>query len=99
MRDQAMMSFAGSLTNNITLTDLILDHDPDAHGRHIKPAKCAAFNHMLRGDSSILSTYQSNHTLERLCCAYKEDSLPEDLLSLLQINRDNNLSQAASMKI
>ena len=97
--DQAMMSFAGSLTNNITLTDLILDHDPDEHGRHPKPVGCAAFIRMLRGDSSILSTYQSNHTLERLCCAYKEDSLPEDLLSLLQINRDNNLSQAACMKI
>jgi hypothetical protein len=49
---------------------------------------------MLRGDSSILSTYQSNHTLERLCCAYKDYSLPEDLL-----NRENNLSQAARIKI
>ena len=38
-------------------------------------------------DSSILSTYQSNHTLERLCCAYKDYSLPEDL------------SQAARIKI
>ena len=90
--DQAMISFAGSLTNNITLTDLILDHD-------IKPVGCAAFIRMLCGDSSILSTYQSNHTLERLCSAYREDSLPEDLLSLLQINRDNNLSQAVRIKI
>jgi hypothetical protein len=97
--DQAMMFFAGSLTNNITLTDLILDHDPDEQGRHIKPVGCAAFIRMLCGDSSILSTYHSNHTLERLCCAHREDSLPEDLLSLLQINRDNNLSQAARMKI
>ena len=90
--DQAMISFAGSLTNNITLTDLILDHD-------IKPVGCAAFIRMLCGDSSILSTYQSNHTLQRLCSAYREDSLPEDLLSLLQINRDNNLSQAVRIKI
>ena len=97
--DQAMMSFAGSLTNNITLTDLILEHDPDEQGHHIKPVGCAAFIRMLCGDSSILSMYHSNHTLERLCCAHREDLLPEDLLSLLQINRDNNLSQAARMKI
>ncbi len=95
--DQAIMSFAGSLTNNITLKDLILDHNSDE--RHIKPVGCAAFIRMLYGDSSILSTYQSNHTLERLCYAHQEDSLPEDLLSLLQINRDNNLSQAARIKI
>ena len=93
------MSFAGSLTNNIMLIDMISDHGPDEHSHHIKPVGCAAFIRMLCGDSSILSTYHSNHTLERLWCAYMEDLLPEDLLFLLQINRDNNLSQAVCMKI
>ena len=42
---------------------------------------------------------QPTHTLERLCYAYQENSLSEELSSLLQINRDNNSSQAARRKI
>jgi hypothetical protein len=54
---------------------------------------------MVCDESSFFSTYQHNHTLERLCIEYQENSLPEELSSLLQINRDNNSSQAARLKI
>lgn len=49
-------------------------------------------------DSSILSTFNSNHTLERLCSDV-HTPLPEDLRSLLWINEENYPSQAARLKI
>jgi hypothetical protein len=59
----------------------------------------AAFPHILCNSSSILSTFSSNHSLERLCSICNERTLPEDLRSLLRINKDNSNSQAARTKI
>ena len=44
-----------------------------------------------------MSTYNSNHTLEKL--GYGFSPLPEEFESLLQINRENSPSQAARLKI
>ena len=51
--------------------------------------------------SSILSTYHSNHTLQKLCPSYQYNDvyLPEDLRSLLRINRESSASDAARCKI
>ena len=47
-----------------------------------------------------MSTYRSNHSLERLCRdEYDEEFLHEDLRSLLQLNIENSNSQAARLKI
>ena len=56
----------------------------------------AAFTRILCNKSSILSTYQSNHTLNML---NGNMFLPEELTSLLQINKENNKNQAARLKI
>ena len=60
INDEAMMSFADSLTNNNKLVDLILDHDPD--DRHIKPVGCAAFIRMLCDQSRFFSVPTHSYT-------------------------------------
>ena len=59
----------------------------------------AAFTRLLCNSSSIMSTYQSNHTLTRLCDRSCLKNLPEDLRFLLQLNEKNSVSQAARLKI
>jgi hypothetical protein len=64
----------------------------------------AAFTHTLCNKSSIRSTYHSNHTLNMLYdreYTLSHDSMlwPEELTSLLQINKENNKNQAARLKI
>jgi hypothetical protein len=51
----------------------------------------------LCNESRILSTYNSNHSLEKL--QYTDQALPDNLKSLLKINRENSNSQAARIKI
>ena len=46
-----------------------------------------------------MATYRSNHTLEIICEDGYEDMFPQDLLSLLRLNRENSMSQAAGLKI
>jgi len=58
-----------------------------------------AMTYMLCNTSSILNTFNSNHTLEKICGEYKERSLPNDLSSLLRLNRENSVSEAARLKI
>mmetsp|Transcript_9825 Transcript_9825/g.17880 ORF Transcript_9825/g.17880 Transcript_9825/m.17880 type:complete len:107 (-) Transcript_9825:231-551(-) len=43
--------------------------------------------------------YLSNHTLQRFCESIHEYGLPQDLRSLLVLNRDNSKSQAARLKM
>ena len=48
-----------------------------------------------------MDTFCSNHTLQELSgyYDYSENRLPEDLSSLLQLNRENSKSQSARLKI
>eukprot|EP00579_Thalassiosira_antarctica_P003203 CAMPEP_0201905442 /NCGR_PEP_ID=MMETSP0902-20130614/56515_1 /ASSEMBLY_ACC=CAM_ASM_000551 /TAXON_ID=420261 /ORGANISM="Thalassiosira antarctica, Strain CCMP982" /LENGTH=170 /DNA_ID=CAMNT_0048439555 /DNA_START=37 /DNA_END=553 /DNA_ORIENTATION=+ len=46
-----------------------------------------------------MDTFRSNHTLQKLCEEYYRDRLPEDLTSLLRLNRENGKSQSARLKI
>ena len=60
----------------------------------------AAFTRLLCNSSSIMSTYQSNHTLMKICERYSlNNNVPEDLRFLLQLNEKNTKSQAARLKI
>ncbi len=86
------MSFADALANNTKLRELKCDSF-----YHVTSDGYAAFTSLLCNTLSIQSTYRSNHTLERL--SDHEWRLPEDLRSLLRINRENSNSDTARIKI
>ena len=88
--NEGMDALATALANNSSLRQLVL------HGSRIAPGGYAAFTNTLCNRSSIMETYQSNHTLEKLCGEYK---LPQELISLLRLNRKNCNSDAARLKI
>ena len=58
-----------------------------------------AFSRMLCNTSSILGTYNSNQTLEKLCREDFDSALPANIMSLLRFNRESSKSQAARNKI
>jgi hypothetical protein len=87
--------FSDTLTNNNKFKELIFN----VRSRVVTTVGSAAFIRILCNRSSILSTYHSNHTLEKLCDELNEELLSEDLRSLLQLNRENSKSQAACLKI
>ena len=93
INDHVMTSFADALANNNLLRELNLDLENVSYDGY------TAFNNILCNDASILSTYHSNHSLEKLCHTINESSLPQDLRSLLRINREKSNSQAARIKI
>jgi hypothetical protein len=98
INDTVMNSFADALTNNHKLQQLCFGNCDSVNGGY------AALTRTLCNKSSILSTYHSNHTLNML---YAREFplldgsmfLPEELTSLLQINKYNNMNQAARLKI
>ena len=89
--DEVAAALTIALANNSSLRELDLSSNPVSYDGY------AAFTHTLCNDASILSTYQSNHSLAKLSNNVR--SLPENLISLLRINRENSTSQAARIKI
>jgi hypothetical protein len=87
--DTVINSFADALTSNRKLRELEFMCS-NRFG-------CAALPQTLCNKSSIISTFNSNHTLERICGGMV--FVPEELTSLLRINRENSVSQAARLKI
>ncbi len=96
INNQVMISFAEALVNNNLLKELIFGGDFTSFTT-ITSNGYAAFTHLLCNHSSSMNTYQSNHTLDKLCCG--ESVLREDLKLLLSINRENSEHQAAHIKI
>jgi len=88
-----MTSFADALANNNLLRELNLEFENVSYDGY------AAFNNILCNETSILSTYHSNHSLKELCRTSNASSLPENLRSLLRFNKENSYSQAARIKI
>ena len=59
-----------------------------------------AFSHLLCNESSIIDTYNSNHTLQRIGSAMNDNYFfPTHLNSLFRINRDHGKVEAARRKI
>ena len=98
INDNVMASYADALSTNSKLRELKLDLDNNSNSI-ITTESYAVFAHILCNISSVLSTYHSNHTLEKLSSESNEQLLPQDLRSLLQLNRENIESQAARRKI
>jgi hypothetical protein len=100
INDEVMHSFADALANNNKLRELnvgdITDVDDIAYN-NITLDGYAAMTNILCNTSSILNTFNSNHTLVALCYEYDESLLP--LKSLLQINRENSVCASARLKI
>jgi hypothetical protein len=85
-------SFADALTNNKRLREL-------RFFCNIETEICAPLTRIVCNNSSIMSTYNSNHILSKVSqeCYWKLP-LPFDLACALQINRENSVSQAARLK-
>jgi hypothetical protein len=91
--DEVMHSFADALSRNKMLKELRVG------GLFVTYDAIDALIHTLCNTSSILSTFNSNHTLERICNARDEVYYSDDLMCLLRINRHNTKSEAARLKI
>jgi hypothetical protein len=94
-------SFADALVENNSLKRLIVDCYPY---NKVTSYGYDAFTNILCDTSSILNTFNSNHTLEIIChesCDYYEfyRSIGNVVLSLLKINRECSVSEAARLKI
>jgi hypothetical protein len=94
----AIISIANSLAKNIRLKELGLELDDLWVTTDGESELTALFSSILCNKSSILSTYNSNHTLTALLnkCTVQ---LPNELKDLLAINKENSVSQAARLKI
>jgi hypothetical protein len=102
INDEVVHTFADALSENKTLEELYLGICPPGYNCKITPNGHAAMTSVLCNTSSILSTFNSNHTLVAICHEFDEpfkDFLHNDLLSLLKINRENSVRQAARLKI
>eukprot|EP00579_Thalassiosira_antarctica_P013627 CAMPEP_0201938610 /NCGR_PEP_ID=MMETSP0903-20130614/41659_1 /ASSEMBLY_ACC=CAM_ASM_000552 /TAXON_ID=420261 /ORGANISM="Thalassiosira antarctica, Strain CCMP982" /LENGTH=652 /DNA_ID=CAMNT_0048479899 /DNA_START=124 /DNA_END=2079 /DNA_ORIENTATION=+ len=94
INDGTMISTANSLVKNNKLKELLLD------GNYAISANgWAAFSRVLCNTSSIIATYHSNHILQKLCQEDMDIELPEDIRSLLVMNREYSKRQAARQKI
>jgi len=97
INDTTATSLADALVDNSNIKELLLDGN-----NAITINGWSAFSSVLCNTSSIVSTFRSNHTLQKLCGEMYEDHeclVPEDVASLLRLNRKNSKSQAARLKI
>ena len=99
INDEVLHSFADALTNNKKVKELRVGTIGIRFHANITSAGYSPMKNILCNTSSILGTFNSNHTLENLCHKSNERLLPNDLLSLLKINEENNVSRAARLKI
>ena len=97
INDEVLYSFAGALANNNKLKGL----DPNSVVYYSKVTSNGyeAMTYMLCNTSSILSTFNSNHTLQLFYHKFDQGSLPNELSSLLRLNRESSVSEAARLKI
>ena len=93
INDHVMTSFAEVLANNNMLRELNLFVEIVSYDGY------ASFSNIFCNNASILSTFHSNHSLEKLSWTNHERYLPEKLMSLLRINKENSNNQAARIKI
>ena len=107
INDEVMHSFSNALASNTKLKKFNIQGTFS-----ITSNGFAAFTHLLCNSSSILTTYQSNHIIEELWKKNDDDdddddreddqlkiTLPEDLMNLLQLNKENSPNEAARLKI
>jgi Ran GTPase-activating protein (RanGAP) involved in mRNA processing and transport len=95
LNDLVIISFVDALAQNNKLRVLDLS---DVDG--LTELGWNALNNLLFNQSSIDGAYNSNHTLEELWAwPHRREFLPEYIVILLEINRDNSVSRAQWTKI
>jgi hypothetical protein len=95
LNDQVIISFVDALAQNIKLRVLDLSYVDG-----LTELGWNALNNLLFNQSSINGAYNSNHTLEELWARpNRREFLPEYIVILLEINRDNSVSRAQWSKI
>jgi Ran GTPase-activating protein (RanGAP) involved in mRNA processing and transport len=95
LNDQVIISFADALAQNNKLRVLDLS---DVDG--LTELGWNALINLLFNQSSIDGVYNSNHTLEELWAwPHRQEFLPQHIVILQKINRDNSVSQTELIKI
>jgi hypothetical protein len=99
INDDIMSTFASVLTYNSRLRKFLIGNYSQNLGQ-ITSVSHAAFSRMLCDKSTILNTYNSNHTLMDTDLGSLTDHLwYKDVYPLLIINQDNSVREAARIKI
>ena len=97
------MHWFHSRRHNSKLKELFIDEHWDEEDRTI--TDWDALTNVLCNKSSIDETFNSNHTLQCIVDpdnnnnGANESQLPPDLITLLQLNRENSPTEAARRKI
>ena len=92
INDETVIGFANVLVNNTSTKTLKLGYS----GSTITLMGWEAITNVLCNKSSIDSIYRSNHTLQNVGWV---DNRPDDLLSYLKLNENDNKSEVARQKI
>ena len=94
--DNEMLAFfAGDLVTNTTLKTM---HIPDFQNNIITAQGWTDLSNILFNVSSIDNIYSSNHSLRTLG-DYSGRGVPEDIVSLLRMNENDNKSEVVRQKI
>jgi len=100
--DDTLIGFTNALTQNTTLKMLNLykesfsdSEDDTDDGIFITGRGWAAIKTLLCNKSSIMDTYNSNHML----CNVQAEVRPDDLLSYLELNKNEDKTEVARQKI
>ena len=103
INDDTVVALTSALAHNTTLERLCLDGTWDDADEETGLIAWEAISSLLCNKTSIMSTYNSNHTLNKLCDDddYNDMKihLPEDLLSYLEMNENKDKVEVARQKI
>jgi len=102
--DDALVAFTTALVQNNTLKRLCLDgtydEDTEEYNSLITEKGWEAVSTLLCNKTSIIDTYNSNHTLQGLSeDEHDHMNLPNDLLSFLELNENKDKAEVARQKI
>ena len=95
--DETLVHMSNALANNKVLTELSLVEGTQVSSNN----NYLDLVRVLCNVSSVMDTYDSNHTLEKLCHENDEHRLPDILRDLLSLNRDKTKAknEVARIKI
>ena len=107
INDDIVTAFTSALVNNKTLEQIHLyqevdsdsDYDADVDNELITERGWEAMSTLLCNKSSMLDTYNSNHTLHKVSDNHEEMNLPDDLVSYLELNENKDKAEVIRQKI
>jgi len=95
INDNTVAAFASALVQNNTLKSLSLNNCTDTNGNDLITNRgWDAASNIICNKTSVMNTYNSNHTLQ-----YLGFHIPDDLLSYLKLNKNKDKAEVARQKI